>query len=234
MGLWGQDADYILPNQLSNLPAQLPPTEQFEAEAIKTRVDLIAARLELDAMAKSLGLTDATRFVSVLELAGIANYVRTSDSDHTEKAYPSGFELEVQIPIFDVGKTGVRRSREMYMQAVNRLVEKAVNVRSEVRAAYFTYRATYDISRQFRNRILPLRKSINEQAQLEYNGMLIDVFSLLTTVRESIASNVAAIAAKRDFFVAAVNFQSSIIGGGSPVSVTESPAGAASAQGGAH
>ncbi len=109
------------------------------------------------------------------------------------------------------------------MQAVNRLMEKAVNVRSEARAAYLTYRGRYDVAQQFQNKILPLRRTINEQAQLEYNGMLIDVFELLTTARESITTNVAAIAAKRDFFIATVDFQTSIIGGGSGGSAESSP-----------
>src|SRR6185503_12759279 len=138
------------------------------SDAIRRRVDLIAARLELDTMAKSLGLAEATRFVSILDLTGVANYTRTIEGGEKVRDYPRGFELEIQIPIFDGGETAVRRSRETYMQAVNRLVEKAVNVRSEVRSAYLTYRGTYDISRQYRNQILPLRKTINEQALLEY------------------------------------------------------------------
>ena len=121
------------------------------------------------------------------------------------------------------------------MQAVNRLMEKAINVRSEARAAYQTYRASHDIARQYQNSILPLRRTINEQALLEYNGMLIDVFELLTTMNESIESNVAAIGAKRDFFIAAVDFETSIIGGGgSSYSPGEGPGVAMVAAGGGH
>ena len=67
------------------------------------------------------------------------------------------------------------------MQAVNRLLEKAVNVRSEARDAYATYRAAYDIARPLSDAsVLPLRKIIADETQLRYNGMLIDVFALLT------------------------------------------------------
>ncbi len=212
-GLWGGDINYKLPSQLPNLPGKLRSSEQLEAEAIRKRVDLIAARLELDVTAKSLGLTEQTRLVSVLDLAGLANYERVKEEGVTERSHPVGFELEIQIPIWDFGKTKTRRARETYMQAVNRLVEMAVNARSEVRESYTAYRGTYDISRQYRNQVLPLRTIIDEQALLEYNGMLIDVFDLLTTSRESINSNVAAIEAKRDFFLASVDFQTTIIGG---------------------
>ncbi|GGB03905.1 hypothetical protein GCM10011491_35000 [Brucella endophytica] len=54
--------------------------------------------------------------------------------------------------------------------------------------------------------------------------MLIDVFELLTTARESIASNVAAIDASCDFFIAEVDFETAIIGGGGSASEAgESP-----------
>jgi outer membrane protein TolC len=213
LGVWGSEIEFRLPRELPNLPIKLPSSEQIEANAIRKRVDLIAARLELDLLAKTLGLTDATRLVSVLELSGISAYRRTD----TEKAHPVGYELEIQIPVFDFGEVNVRLARETYMQAVNRLVERAVNARSEVRSAYQTLRATHDISRQYRNQILPLRKTINEQALLAYNGMLIDVFDLLTTSRESILANVAAITAKRDYFIASVDFQAATIGGGGSV-----------------
>ena len=214
LGLWGENLDYKLPGQLPGMP-RIQTAQQVEVDAIRKRVDLIAARLELDAMAKNLGLTEATRFISMLNGGWRGNYERSTVDGVQESSAPRGFELEIQIPIFDGGEVNMRRSREMYMQAVNRLMEKAVNVRSEARAAYLTYRGSYDIARQYQNSILPLRQTINEQALLEYNGMLIDVFELLTTARESITTNVAAIAAKRDFFIATVDFETAIIGGGS-------------------
>ncbi|WP_306891839.1 TolC family protein [Ancylobacter amanitiformis] len=230
LGLWGADLEYKLPQQLPAMP-RIQTSQQVEADAIRKRVDLIAARLELDAMAKTLGLSDATRFVSMLDGGWRGNYERSTEDGVRESSSPRGFELEIEIPIFDGGEVKVRRAREMYMQAVNRLMEKAVNVRSEARAAYLTYRGSYDIARQYQNSILPLRRTINEQALLEYNGMLIDVFELLTTARESIETNIAAISTKRDFFIAAVDFETAIIGGGS--SSGDGPAATADAEGSA-
>ena len=214
LGLWGNGTDFKLPASLPDLPKRLTAAERIEAEAVRRRVDLIVARLELDAMAQRLGLTEATRYVSLFDLTGISNYGRVEETGIDEEEFPTGFEVELQIPIFDMGEARTRRARETYKGAVNRLAARAIDVRSEVRSAYVAYRGSYDISRQYRNSILPLRQTINEQALLEYNGMLIDVFDLLTTARESIASNVAAIEAKRDFFLAEVDFQVSILGGG--------------------
>jgi outer membrane protein TolC len=100
------------------------------------------------------------------------------------------------------------------MQALNRLAQKAIDARSEVRASYVQYRGKHDIYRLYQGKILPLRKTIDAQALLQYNGMLIDVVDLLTTTRESIGSNLEAITAKRDVLIAGVDFQTAIIGGG--------------------
>ena len=217
LGLWGADTGYKLPNRLPSLPKKLQTSDQAETEAVRKRVDLIAARLELDALARSLKLDNATRYVSAFELAGFANFERSkNDHGEVEKDRPKGgtLDLELEIPIFDLGETTRRRNAETYMQAVNRFAAKAIAIRSEARSALLAYRAANDIARQYRASIIPLRKVISEEAQLQYNGMLIDVFELLTTTREGIETNVAAIEAQRDVFLAGVDFQSAIIGGG--------------------
>ncbi len=210
LGLWGADIDYRLPPGPPTLPASLAVTENPEAEAVRRRVDLVAMRQDLDGTARALGLTRATRFISVLELTGIWDAERHADETDRMR----GFEVAVQIPLFDFGEVAARRTQETYMQAVNRLVERAINVRSEARAAYVTYRTAYDIARAYSEEIVPLRRVIDEEALYRYNGMLIDVFSLLTTARESIATNVATIQAIRDFYIAETDFHAAITGGG--------------------
>lgn len=211
LGLWGQDLDYRLPNRLPGLPKPKAPGD-VETTALTRRADLIADRLELDALALEYGLTGQTRAISMLEVAGVANRSRSAGGG---TAISKGFEVAVQIPIFDFGEARSANAHEAYMGAVNRLLEKAVNVRSEAREAYQTWRGRYDVARSYQARILPLRKTISEEWLLRYNGMLVDAFELLTDARENVASNVAAIRAKRDAFIADVDLQAALIGGGS-------------------
>lgn len=234
LGLWGRDINFKLPSVLPQIPDKLPKSGDIEALAIGKRVDLRIAKLELDALARTLGLTKATRLTSMLDLAGLATYVADGEGDQKTETGGYGFELEFELPIFDSGAAETRRASERYMQAVNLLAERAVNIRSEVRAAYQSYRATYDITWQYRNRILPMRSVITEQSLLEYNGMLTDVFELLTTAQENADSNVAAIEAKRDFFLATVDFQFAILGGGSAGASETTTVAAAPAAGGEH
>ncbi len=209
LGLWGDDAKFDLPVRLPNLPMQLEPVGNLEADAIRQRVDLVAARHRLDATARALGLTEATRFISLLELSGISR----TDRDGGSKSTSQGFEVAIQIPIFDFGSVSVRRAKEIYMQAVNELTEMAINARSEVRDAYRAYNGFHEISLRYENEILPMGTIINEETLLKYNGMLVDAFELLATARESIGMNIDAIEARRNFFIADVNFRNAMIAG---------------------
>ena len=71
------------------------------------------------------------------------------------------------------------------MQAVNRLTQKAVNVRSEARDAYRNYRSAYDIAGHYQREVLPLRKIISDEMLLRYNAMQIDVFALLAEAQQT-------------------------------------------------
>jgi outer membrane protein TolC len=212
LGLWGSQTAFRLPNSLPALPARVQALPEVEVEAVKRRVDLQIARIEVDAVAKSFGLTNATRFLSALELAGIAG--KKTEKETGERSSPHGFEVELQIPLFDFGEVRVRQAKETYMQAINRLAQKAIDVRSEARDAYQRYRSTYDIARHYRNEVLPLRKIISEETLLRYNAMQIDVFDLLAEARQRIAATIAAIDAQRNFWLASADLMGATVGGG--------------------
>lgn len=219
LGLWGDDLKFRLPDTLPSLP-RLQSVKAVEAEALRKRVDLRVARAELDTLAKSLGLTQATRFVNDVDLLGRRTYDRgrsISEDGHIQRETSRSrtLELEIDIPIYDFGQSKVALAEQTYMQAANKLAEKAVNIRSEAREAYTSYRANYDITRQYQDNVLPLRKIIQDQSLLHYSGMLSDVTDLITDARNRILSNVAAINARRDFWIAHTDFKHALIGGGS-------------------
>jgi outer membrane protein TolC len=212
LGLWGDDLKFVLPGFLPPLPRKPVTSPEIEIAAVERRLDLQAARIEVTALSKTYGLTQASRFVNLLELSGIRKSV--SDRQTGERERSHGYEAEIQIPIFDLGETKMRMAEHTYMQAVNRLAERAVNVRSEARDAYRTYRSAYDIARHYRDEVVPLRKIISDETLLRYNAMLIDVFALLTEARQRINSNMQAIEAQRDFWLASVDLGVAVTGGG--------------------
>jgi len=211
LGLWGGDLDFKLPGTLPSLPRRPYVLPGIESEAVRRRVDLQIARMELDALARSYGLTQATRFINLLD----AGYAGKTIEDHLrgETIRDRGFDLELQVPLFDFGEARVRETEATYMQALNRLIERAVNVRSEAREAYQTYRSTYDIAAHYRREVLPLRKIISDETLLRYNAMQIDVFSLLAEARQRITATVAAIDAEREFWLAMTDLGVAVTGG---------------------
>jgi outer membrane protein TolC len=215
LGLWGSDLDYKLPSRLPALPAAADNLADVEVEAMRRRVDLIILRYEIVTLAKSVGFVEATRYMSFLELGlGYRNEVETNDEGKQSSKNRYGLELGIVIPVFDTGEARVTTARETYMRAINRLVERSVNARSEARLAYSTYRATYDIARYYQTRILPLRRQISSEVLLRYNGMLVDVFEVLVEERDRISANVAALNALRDFHLAIAELQAALIVGG--------------------
>jgi outer membrane protein TolC len=193
MGLSGDDVAFRLPERLPDLPADKPEFRDIEARAMAGRLDVQAAALETESLAGSLGLTRATRFINVLELGPAA-------TKEDPEPWKRGFEVSLQLPIFDWGGARVARAEAIYMQALHRVAETAVNARSEVREAYSAYHTAYDTAKRYRDEIVPLRKKIAEENMLRYNGMLISVFDLLADAREQVGAVNAYIEALRDFW----------------------------------
>lgn len=216
-GLWGGDLDFRLPSALPALPSRPVSQPAIEVEAVSRRVDLQAARIELGALARSYGLTQATRFLSMLEVAGISKKTTEPELGTIRER---GIDVQLQIPIFDFGEVRVRQAEAAYMGAVNRLTEKAVNVRSEARDAYRTYRSSYDIASHYQREVLPLRKIISDESQLRFSAMQIDVFALLQEARQRLAALRAAIEAKRAFWLAKTELSVAVNGGGSGAETT--------------
>lgn len=233
MGLWGSDTNFRLPARLPSLPKSIKSRHELEADAINSRIDLQIAKSELDVLALTYGLTNSTRFINVLEVRGISRFERekiltpkpppeAAEFERTKVRW-NGLELELQIPFFDLGEARTRKAEETYMQAVHRLAERAVNIRSEVREAYMGYRGTYDLANHYQKEILPLRKIISDETLLRYNAMVSDLSELLVDARARVTSNVAAIEALRDHYLAKTDLQVAIIGGGGGGNLSEGP-----------
>ena len=205
LGVWGAQTEFSLPARLPDLPAQARELPDIERMAMAQRLDVQGARLALEQTARNLGLTRATRFVNVLEVGAVRN---SSNEAPTQR----GWEIGLELPLFDWGDARVARAEGVYRQSFNRAAETAVNARSEVREAYANYRFAYDIARHQRDEIVPLRQRIADENVLRYNGMLIGVFELLADARLQIASVNAAIQAQRDFWVAQSDLDMALIG----------------------
>ena len=227
LGLSVEQPGFRLPERLPDLPKE--PTEPGDAErtAIEKRLDVLMAQRSMEATARSLGLTQATRFVDAFELG----YQNRSE---TGEPRANGYAVELALPLFDFGSARTRRAEATYMQAVHRTAELAVTARSEVRESYSAYRTAYDLARHYRDEVVPLRKRISEENLLRYNGMLIGVFELLADAREQVRSVTGYVQALRDFWIAETDLQTALTGRSPGArNPARSSASAAAAEGGA-
>ncbi len=206
MGLWGEDITYALPGRLPDLPGAAREGGEIEAQALRQRLDVQAARRDAEGLAKSLGLTKVTRYVDLFEVGALRNA-------ETGLPVQRGLEVELRIPIFDFGGARAARAEYLYMQAVDRAADAAVRTRSEVREAYGTYRTAFDLARHYRDEIVPLRKRISEEMLLRYNGMLSSVFELLADSRDAVVSVNGYLEAQRDFWLADADLQMALTTG---------------------
>lgn len=234
MGLWGNYVAYKLPNRLPSLPKKLITTDVIEAQALANRVDLQVAKLELEANAKAYGLTEATRFITDLEIVSGFETEREKEYGKIRKETTYAKELEFVIPIFDSGEARMRKAELAHMRAANQLAEKAVNVRSQSRSAYDAYRSSHDIARLYRNSLVPLRTTIEQQSLLTYNGMITNTFELLADTRDKVNAQQLSINAKRDFWLAAANLTAAVYGGSAGSAPTEAASAAPSNAPGGH
>jgi outer membrane protein TolC len=150
-------------------------------------------------------LTKTTRFINVL-------HAGPQTQSNTGEARRRGFEIELELPVFDFGSARLARAQAIYAQSVNLTAQIAINARSEVRESYSAYRTAYDLARHYRDEVVPLRKQISEENLLRYNGMLASVFELLADSKEQIAAVTGAVESLRDYWVAETQLQSALVG----------------------
>jgi outer membrane protein TolC len=226
LGLAGERA-IRLPARLPDLPKEALRPSSAEQTALDRRLDVLQSRRDTDALAKSLELTRKTGFINVLHV-GYAN------KSATDEPRANGYEIELEVPLFDFGTTRIARAEATYMQAVHRMSHVALRAVSEVRESYSAYRTAYDLAAHYRDEIVPLRKRISEEALLRYNGMLIGVFELLADAREQVSTVVASVEAQRDFWLADTNLQVALTSGSPGATSLPRPSGSQADAGAAH
>lgn len=203
MGLDG--SAYRLPERLPDLPQAALALNDVEAIALRERLDLQAAKLGAAHTASALGLTRATRLINVLGV----DYVRNGKAG---EATAPGYAITLELPLFDWGTARVAKSEALYMQAVNRVAQAAIDARSEARQAWSDYRSAYELARHYRDQVIPLRKKISDETMLRYNGMLVSVFDLLADARDQAAAANGYIDALQAFWLAQTNLEAALGG----------------------
>ncbi|HWA12879.1 MAG TPA: TolC family protein [Burkholderiales bacterium] len=205
LGLSGAQTAWRLPQKLPEPPRSRPDYGDLERLAIVQRLDVGAARRDVEYVGKVLGITRSTRYLAVLDL-GID---WEKDSGEPAQVGPT---LRLELPLFDQGQARIARYEALFRGAAERLSQVATDARSEAREKQGDLHAAWEISRQHAEALVPLRGRILAQTQLFYNGMLEGVYDLLADYRESAAAAQALVEAQRDYWIALAELERAVGG----------------------
>jgi cobalt-zinc-cadmium efflux system outer membrane protein len=219
LGLWGEQTRWRMPARLPELPAALPPLDQVEQLAVGQRLDLAAAKRELEAVYRAHGLTRDTRWLSALGIG--VTFKREPDGEKLV-----GPDVSLNLPLFDQGQARVARIESQLRQAERGLEAMAVDIRSEARDARLRLQAAHDVVNHYRSALLPLQETLVAESLKFYNGMLIGVYDLLLAQQARVQTARGYVEASKGFWLAWVDLERAV-GGGVPLPAAAGDPGAA-------
>ncbi|GAA4342172.1 TolC family protein [Variovorax defluvii] len=226
-----QAAKLTLPERLPDLPKTPREASEVAATAREQRLDVQQARAELDVAGKSQGINLLSTFIDVE--AGIRRDT-VFDNQEGTRGTRRGFELDIRLPLFDWGSARRDALNAQTLAAANRYDATVRGATSQLREDYSAYRTAYDIARHYRDEIVPLRRTMQDENLLRYNGMLIGVFELLAEARDQIAGVKSAIQAQQQFWLADAALAASLIGKPAATAAPLAEASPSAASGAAH
>jgi outer membrane protein, heavy metal efflux system len=204
MGLSPAQAVWTIETSLPELPAREAPAAQLEAAALRQRLDLRAARLEIASLARAVSLTRGFRYFASLDVG--VDTERTPDGQRV-----TGPTLSLQIPIFDQGQARIGRAEALLRQAQDRYMALAVDAASQVREASVRLAASRSMV-SATNAMLHQRRHVIDLTQQQYNGMLKGTYDLLYAKQSEADAERAYIETRRDYWIARIQLEQAIGG----------------------
>ncbi|NOK19960.1 TolC family protein, partial [Corallococcus carmarthensis] len=208
MGLYGARVRWTLAEKLPEVPASEASLERLETLAIQQRLDIDAARKQASLLWNALELARSTRFFGRVEV-GVHTH---RDANGPRLLGPT---LSLELPLFDQRQALIAKLEAQYRQGEDRLTELAVNARSEVRAARARLVTLRNMAERYQKVVLPLRTTIVEESQRQYNAMQIGLPALLIARRDQVEAWRAYLETVRDYWMARADLER-LVGGRLP------------------
>lgn len=203
LGVSADGQALVLPQRLPELPAGDLEADSLLALAVSSRLDLAEALQEINAAGRELGLTQQFRLLPDGEL--------TFGGEREDRGpYQSGFGLSIPLPLFDRGQSRMLRAASVLRAAVARQEALVLSVRADVRAAHAVLVSARARFEAYRARVLPLRRRVTEETQLQYNAMAVSVFGLLQARQGELNAAQEYIEAARDYWTARVQLERAV------------------------
>lgn len=198
---------WTVPNELPPIPKQEADLQDLERTALRQRLELAAARSQVDALREALGLARLSTWFPFVN-------VGVDAERDVGRSIVIGPTLSLELPIFDQGQAKRARLEAALQQGEKRLEALAVDVASELRSA----RAKLLLARQlvdlYRSVLLPLRERLVSLSLEQYNYMVLNggAFTVLADKREQVGAYRDYVSTVRDYWIARSAIERAIAG----------------------
>lgn len=171
--------------------------DDLQTRAREQRMDLLAARRDVELLDGALTLARRWRLLGDLEVG--AEREREPDGGRL-----SGPTLALALPLFDQGQAAIARAEARLEQSRAALARLELDIDHEVRAGVERVAAQREIAQAYRDALIPQREAIVAREGERYNYMLIGAFELLVAKQQEFDAYQGYLEAVRDYWQARV------------------------------
>ncbi|MDB5327129.1 MAG: transporter [Phycisphaerales bacterium] len=194
LGAWGDQTKWTVAGRMADPSAAEPDVGGIEKQAIASSLDLRVGRAKIASAVRALGVAQPLGVLSQLE-TGIS-------TEREGGTWYTGPSIALPIPLFSQGQPAAVKAAAEVRQGEANLYATAVEVRSAARAAFARVTMLRRQVESTRQTLMPLRESIVQQTQLQYNAMQVGAFELLAAKRDQINSAASYLTLLRDYWTA--------------------------------
>jgi cobalt-zinc-cadmium efflux system outer membrane protein len=196
MGIWGKRTGFKIAPRLPELPAAEVPLDRLESLAIEKRLDIGAARREVQSLEYATTLAKTTRWTGFVNVSVEAGRLRST------KKISLGPAVSLEIPLFDQRQGAIARLEAFRRQAENNLQALSVDARSDVRASHARVTTARRVVAEYGKSLVPIRENIVKLSQQQYDAMLLGVYQLIQAKQSEFEAYREYIQALRDYWIA--------------------------------
>jgi len=219
MGTWGTRTAWKMAPKLPELPTDEAPLEHLESIAIEQRLDVGAARRNVQALGYALSLAKTTRWTGTVNVAVEAGRLRHN------RRLSFGPSVALEIPLFDRREAQIAKLEAHHRQAEHELHALAVDVRADVRASRARVLTARSVVLDYGRVVVPLREAVVRSSQQHYDAMLLGVYQLIQAKQAELDAYREYIEALRDYWIARSDLERAVGArvGPSPFAISHDP-----------
>lgn len=184
------------------LPLELPlaqdeALDELQSLAHERRLDLAAARRQVDLLADALAMAKRWRLLGSVDV-GVE---REKESDGSRLHGPT---LSLALPLFNQGQAAVARAQAQLERSRADLAALELSIAADVAGSVEQLTTLRRIAEDYRQSLLPQREAVVQRQLERHNFMLIGAFELLLAKQQEFDAYQSYLETVRDYWLARV------------------------------